>query len=362
MSLRVLHLDTGRSWRGGQRQVYLLAAAQRARGDEPLIVAPPLSPLLSNARAVGLAASTVRARGDWDLAAAARVARIVRAWQPDIVHAHDARAHAIALTALVRRRGVPLVVTRRMAYPPRGRVKYGPRVTRFIAISRAVGDALQQGGVDPSRIDVVYDGVPQPVIDKPRDWRRERDWPTATVLCGVVGAMTVEKGVGLLADIAGELPASSRSAARLLLLGGQETGPSRIGGIESFQAGFVDDVYPAMAGLDVLWHPAISEGLGTAVIDSMALEVPPVAFQVGGLPELIEHEQSGLLVPPGDIEAFARAAGRLISEPDLRRRLGRAGPDRAAAFSVARMVDGTTRSYDIAVRDAGRLGPPGNVT
>jgi glycosyltransferase involved in cell wall biosynthesis len=345
MPLRILHLDAGRAWRGGQRQVFLLAMAQRAHGEEPLLVAPPASPLLQRARAAGLAASTMRARGDWDLGAAARVRRIIRLWRPDLVHAHDARAHAIALAALVGRRYLPLVVTRRVAFVPRGRLKYGSRVTRFVAISRAVRDALVRGGVDPSRIDVVHSGVPIPHVDVRRDWRRECGWPEDTVLCGVVGAMTVEKGVGLLDSIARGLPDREREATRLVLLGGTAAGAVHIGGIEAYRAGFVDAVHPAMAGLDVLWHPATTEGLGTAVIDSMALGVPPIAFDVGGLPELVEPGVSGLLVPPGDVAAFSQAAASLIRDEALRRRLGEAGPSRAAEFSVSRMAEGTRRAY-----------------
>jgi glycosyltransferase involved in cell wall biosynthesis len=115
--------------------------------------------------------------------------------------------------------------------------------------------------------------------------------------------------------------------------------------MEAFRAGFVDEVHSAMAGLDVLWHPSSAEGLGTAVIDAMALGVPPVAFSVGGLPELIEHERSGVLAPPADIDTFAAAASRLIEDAALRRALGSEGPRRAAVFSVRRMVDGAERVY-----------------
>ena len=65
----------------------------------------------------------------------------------------------------------------------------------------------------------------------------------------------------------------------------------------AFSAGFVEDIIPAVAGLDVLWHPSRAEGLGTSVIDAMALGVPPIAFAVGGITEVVEHEFSGLLVP-----------------------------------------------------------------
>ncbi|MEP7344539.1 MAG: glycosyltransferase family 4 protein [Gemmatimonadaceae bacterium] len=344
--LRILHVDTGHEWRGGQRQVLLLARHQREHGHEPLVVAYPDAPLIRRVRAAGLAASAVRTRGDWDLAAARRLRALVKTWRPDVVHAHDARAHAIGLAALVgRSRLPPLVVTRRVVFVPRGRLKYGSRVARFIAISNAVRDALHVGGVPLEKIDVVYSGVPAPDLGAPRDWRKEYGWPAESVICGIVGAMTAEKGVQLLAQIAEGLTSDARTRARLVLLGGQASGAGTIGGIHAFRAGFVDTVHDAMAGLDVLWHPSKAEGLGTAVIDAMALGVPPIAFAVGGLPELIVDDASGILVPPGDTAAFARQASSLITDVSRRARLAEQGRSRAALFSVDRMAEGTLGCY-----------------
>ncbi|MBL8982934.1 MAG: glycosyltransferase, partial [Gemmatimonadetes bacterium] len=148
LPLRLLHVDAGREWRGGQRQVFLLARGQRERGHEPLVIAQAESPLLKRLRAAGLAGSSLRMRGDWDLAAARRLRSHIKAWRPDVVHAHDARAHALAMVALVGLKRVPLVVTRRVIFVPKGRLKYGSRVSRFIAISGAVRDALVAGGVE----------------------------------------------------------------------------------------------------------------------------------------------------------------------------------------------------------------------
>lgn len=361
MSLRILHIDMGKAWRGGQRQVYLLARAQRDAGHEPFVVAPPETPLLRRARGAGLAVSAIGAAGDWDIRAARKVAKRLKHWRPDLVHAHDARAHAIALASLVGRRHIPLVVTRRVAFRPRGRIKYGQRVARFIAISHAVRATLIEGGVDPDRIDVVHSGVPTPVVDKPRNWRRECGWPDESVVCGVVGAMTVEKGIGLLDGIARLMPDDARSLTRLVLLGGASAGMTTIGGVAAMRAGFVDEVHPAMAGLDVLWHPATSEGLGTAVIDAMALRVPPVAFRVGGLPELIVDQECGILVQPGDIGRFADAASLLVRDTELRTRLGNAGPSQAEKFSVAHMAEGTAQAYErVLGRDRTPAGARGN--
>lgn len=344
--LRVLHVDAGREWRGGQRQVFLLAQGMRERGHEPLVVGVPDAPLVHRLRTRGLAASTVPMRGEWDLPAARRLRALVRTWSPDVVHAHDARAHAIALAALVGRPRTPLVVTRRVPFVPKGvRLKYGRRVARFVAISRAVRDAMVRGGVAEERIALVHSGVPTPAVERPRDWRAECRWPADAVLCGVVGAMTAEKGIATLAAVAERLSPAARARARLVLLGGVGTGSCEIGGMEAFRAGFVDEIHAAMAGLDVLWHPSSAEGLGTAVIDAMALGVPPVAFAVGGLPELIEHERCGLLAAPGDAAAFAGAAARLLCDDALRARLAAGGRERARAFDAAHMVDGTLAVY-----------------
>jgi glycosyltransferase involved in cell wall biosynthesis len=345
MSLRILHIDSGREWRGGQRQVFLLTRGQRERGDEPLVVGQPDSPLVRRLRGAGQAASAVRMRADWDVAAARRIRAHIRAWRPGIVHAHDARAHAIALAALIGLRHIPLVVTRRVTFVPRGRVKYGARVARFIAISNAVRDAMARGGVDPSRVDVVYSGVPAPRVSEPRDWREELSWPPDCVVCGIVGAMTAEKGMGLLHDIVSRIPGEARDRCRLVLLGGRAAGRDTIEGLQAFRAGFIDEIHSAMAGLDVLWHPSSAEGLGTSVIDAMALGVPPVAFAVGGLAELIQDGITGRLVPPGDAAAFAAVATRLAVDPGERSRLAQAGPARAALFGVDRMIEGTAVVY-----------------
>ncbi len=343
--VRILHMDSGRQWRGGQRQVFLLAAAQRERGFEPLVVAAPHSPLAGLLKAQGIANAAVAMRADFDLIAMRRIQRLVSRWRPELVHAHDARAHAIALGALLGSR-VPLLVTRRVLFVPRGRLKYGRRVAHFIAISRAVAESLRHGGVTEDRCTVVYSGVPVPSVSAARDWRREAGWPADTMLCGVVGAMTAETDVARLQEIAQRVAPAVRGRLRLVLLGGTAVGSDSFGGIAAYRAGFVDAIHNAMAGLDMLWHPSEAEGLGTAVIDAMALGVPPVAFATGGLAEIVESERSGLLAPPGELRAFAHAVERLATDEPLRQALARGGRHRAAQFSVERMASGVTAVYE----------------
>lgn len=343
---RILHVDSGRSWRGGQRQVFLLATGLRDLGYRTLIVAPTGSPLIRRAERAGLPTYRLTLRGEWDIGSARELRAVASEWRADIVHAHDARAHSIARLALLGKRKTRLVVTRRVIFAPKQiRLKYRHGIDAFIAISNAVKAVMVKAGVPSDRIEVVYSGLPTPVVKRPRNWRRERGWPSTTVVCGIVGAMTQEKGLDLVGGIARRLPGEVFRRTRLVMLGGKGKGGTSVAGVEGFDAGFVEEIHDAMAGLDVLWHPAKSEGLGTSVIDAMALGIPPIAFAVGGLPEVIEDGKSGLLIPPADVQAFMRGAAELITNDSLRARLGEGARIRAREFSVKRMIERTAEVY-----------------
>jgi glycosyltransferase involved in cell wall biosynthesis len=343
---RILHVDAGRSWRGGQRQVFLLATGLRDLGYRTLIVAPTGSPLIRRAEHAGLPTYRLTLRGEWDIRSARELRAVAGEWRADIVHAHDARAHSIARLALLGKRKTRLIVPRRVAFTPKQiRLKYRHGIDAFIAISNAVKAVMVKAGVPADRIDVVYSGLPAPVVKRPRNWRRERGWPSTTIVCGIVGAMTQEKGLDLVGGIARRLPGEVFRRTRLVLLGGKGKGGTSVSGVEGFDAGFVEEIHDAMAGLDVLWHPAKSEGLGTSVIDAMALGIPPIAFSVGGLPEVIEDGKSGLLIPAGDVQAFMRGAAELITNDALRARLGEGAKVRAREFSDKRMIERTAEVY-----------------
>src|SRR5947209_10045988 len=136
---RVLHIDSGRSWRGGQRQVFLLATGLRDLGYRTLVVAPTGSPLIRHADQAGLPTYRLTLRGEWDIRSARELRAVAREWNATIVHAHDARAHSIARLALFGKRKTRLIVTRRVVFPPKQvRLNYRPWVGAFTAIWQAV--------------------------------------------------------------------------------------------------------------------------------------------------------------------------------------------------------------------------------
>src|SRR5688500_18194023 len=86
----------------------------------------------------------------------------------------------------------------------------------------------------------------------------------------------------------------ARRRARLVIFGGTGTGAGAfdLAGVPAFRAGFVDELHPALAGVDVLVHLATTEGVGTALIDAMALEVPPITFAVPGFTALVDARRT----------------------------------------------------------------------
>jgi len=343
-------MDAGRTWRGTQRQLLLLSVALRERAVEPLVVAPPRSPLLDACKRAGVATAARAMRGPLDLIAVRGLRRLLGTWHPDLVHAHDPVSHAIALAALVGRRPlIPLVVTRRLATPPRGRAQHRRGVARFIVITDAVRAALHSGGIPEDRITLVHPGVEVPSVTAPRAWRLECGWSPSRVVAGVIGPLSEFRHRDDLAQLIGRCATSTRAHLALVVLGGPSSGRCEIAGVPAYRAGFVHDVPAALAGLQLLLHPGGADGLGTALVEGMALEVPAIAYAAGGVGEIIVDGESGRLVTPGDSNGFARALDALVADESRRVALGAAGPARARTFSVRRMVDGTLDVYRAAV-------------
>jgi glycosyltransferase involved in cell wall biosynthesis len=107
--------------------------------------------------------------------------------------------------------------------------------------------------------------------------------------------------------------------------------------------------------------PSLNEALSNVLLESMAAGAPTVATRVGGTPEAMVDEVTGLLVPPGDSRAMAAAIARLLSEPDLAATLGRAARRTVEErFSIDRMVEATEQLYVELLEEkrAGRVGAP----
>ncbi len=277
--MKTLHVDTGREMRGGQWQVLYLI---ERLPDDAVLLAPKGSGLFAAARQKGLDVRPL------SFAALARSAR-----QADLVHAHDARAHTLAAVA----GGAPLVVSRRVGFPVKSslasRWKYA-RAAMCLAVSKFAGSKLKDAGVPEAKIRVVYDGVPVPPPGRPQP--------------GCVVALASK--------------------------------PVEVPGIPIH---LTTDLWQDLSTASVFVYWSEMEGLGSAALAAMACGVPVIASRVGGLPEIIEHERTGLLI---EKHQLAGALRRLLDDPAAALEMGRRGRELVQEkFTVEAMLAATLQAY-----------------
>ncbi len=370
-----LHIDTARTWRGGQNQVLLTVLGLRARGHRAVLVARPGGELARRA-SEGHDLVLIAPAHEMDFAAAFRLARVVRDLKPDVVHAHDPHAvsmAAMAISTMADRRRPPLVIARRVDFHLKrnafSRWKY-QQVDAAICSSNAIRAMLVEDGVAADAAFTVYEGVQ---VDRIRalpaaDLCKELWLPPGSPTIGNVAALVPHKGQRYLIDAA---PAVIRAVpdAHGLIVGEGELRPAltrqiRHLGLEHRVqlAGFRPDVLSLLKGLDVFVMCSLTEGLGTSILDAMAASRPVVGTTAGGIPEAVEDGVTGILVPPHNAAALAAALLRLLGDEALRRRMGEAGLERVREqFSVDRMIDGILAVYEAVAgrrREAGTGSPP----
>lgn len=354
----VLHLDTGREWRGGQAQVLNLCRGLKKRDISQTLLCPGGSPLFEKAREAGITVEPFEARGEWNLLAAGRLARRAADTRASLLHAHDGHAHGLARLA-IRRRPVPLLVARRVDFPIRqgllGRFKWQHPDLWYGAISRGVAKVLQKGGVPPQKIRLIPSGVEPDRLVIPDDkqaFRREIHVPTDAPLIGTIGSLVDHKGHRYLIEAA---PTIRRSLpeARFVIVGEgplrqdleRRIAEARLKNV-FFLTGFRSDLGAILAALDVFALPSHLEGLCTSLIDAMLHRVPAVGCKTGGVPDLIRHEKTGLLVAPRDPEALAHAIVETIKNPgETAKRVARAREHAMAGFTDDAMVEKTIEVY-----------------
>lgn len=360
-----LHIDTARTWRGGQNQVLLTVNGLRAIGHRAALVAHPDGELRKRA-AEGTDLIPLAPRSEVDVSAAWRFARLIARLNPDIIQAHDPHGVAMAGLALQLgaarrwregRRAPALVATRRVDFHLKpnsfSRWKYR-QVDCFIAASEAIRQMLIGDGVDGTRVVTVHEGIDVDRIDGvPPVNVHEALWlPHGAPLVGNVAALVPHKGQRYFIEAA-HLVVQKIPDARFVILGEGELREHlehlvREHHLEKhvLLPGFRTDVLGCIKGFDLFVMSSVTEGLGTSLLDAMACHKAIVGTRAGGIPEVVAEGSTGLLVEPRNSRALADAMLRLLQDEGLRAGMAEAGYARVRErFTVERMVAETAAVY-----------------
>jgi glycosyltransferase involved in cell wall biosynthesis len=359
---RVLHLNEQRGWRGGEQQMLYLARGLERRSVPTAAVLQQDGMAAPRLREAGLQVHELRMRGEADLGAAFRIARIARAGGHNVLHAHTAHAHTLALLAArLWRAPCRVVAHRRIEFPVGrglfglGRLKYRWGTDAYVAISNRVKQTLLEAGVPEWRVFVVRSATdvdrfahaePDP------DLRSELGVPEEAFLVGNIGALVGHKDHRTLLE-ACRLVRDTIPGTWVAIVG---EGPLRGAVRDKAQAlhmadrlvmpGFRRDVPQLIRAFDVFALSSSEEGLCSTLLEVAASGCPIVATDAGGVREAVLPDRTGLIVPTRSPRALAEGIVELAQSPVRARRFVERGRERVREhFSAEALAEHTLRLY-----------------
>ncbi|MEQ6917889.1 glycosyltransferase family 4 protein [Halomonas aquatica] len=334
-------MNLAKGFRGGERQTALLIETLASRGNlQQTLVCRKDSPLREVLRDVS---------GLRFVSANHQLAGHGSVRKADTVHAHEAKAvHWAFLHHGLK--GVPYIVTRRVDTPvkdrPSNRWCYR-RAVRRVAISRVIMRELEMrgwGGVD--LIPSAFSGLPT----CEEATRRFHDTFAGKFLVGHAGALVDRhKGQRVLLEAARLLETRLPELQFVFLGDGEDREMLERESADQPNVawlGFKENIGDYLAGLDMFAFPSRNEGLGSVLLDVMNVGVPIVATDVGGIPDIVQDNKTGLLVPKDDAIALSDALTRLYRSESLRAQLSQSAKQQLDRFSPEAMADSYISIYE----------------
>lgn len=343
--MRITHAVENLNRGGLERVVIDLASAQAAAGHDCQVVclfeAGTLAPELM---ARGIRVVACGKRDGADARALWRLRRALAAQRPDVLHSHNDTPHYYAMVAALGL-GLRCVVNTRHGMGADSPASRRERLFRqsmrladvSVAVSEAAGRRLANAGLVAARkIRVLPNGIHAGAF-RPRDPRLRQQLatrlglPPDTQLIGFVGRLNWAKDLPTMVAAFAQLCAH-RSDAALVLAGdgeertGIEAAIADAGiGNRVFLLGDRSDVPALLPAFSIFAMSSVSEGYSIALLEACASALPIVATRIGGNSEIVADGVNGLIVPPSNPGALAAALGRLLDDPGLAERMGRAG-------------------------------------
>ena len=256
------------------------------------------------------------------------------------------------------------MVTRRVSFQPKSNPfsqwKYrSSAIKKYIAVSRHVAETLIRYGVKSERLSVIPDAIELNFTKagRSREFRDQLGIRADEIVIGNVGSYSPFKGYEYLVRAA-QVVLKKHPNCRFLFCGGGTQRLSKLAqelGIAEkiILLSFRDNIPEVLASLDMFVLSSLEEGLSLAGIEAMASGLPLVGTQAGGIPDIIS-EENGILVPPANSQALADAIAKLVTDPELRRHLGKEGRRKVEQFfSIEKVADQILQLYRASLNGSG---------
>jgi glycosyltransferase involved in cell wall biosynthesis len=359
-SIRILHIDTGKTWRGGQQQVAYLLEAMNERGFHTALVCPPKSSLEKFCHDKSIPCMPIKMLGELDVLAGCRISQICRNLDFNILHLHSGHALSIGLWAKIFLPKLKLITVRRVAFHIKknwfSQLKYKNRLLdKIVCISHEIEKVLLQDGVTSDKLVTIHSGVDIRKFDNvlpASDFRQRLGVAANHILVGTIAAMAKNKGYPNLLKAA-KIVTRQIDNVTFCAVG---DGPDRekiIKMADEFGVknhfiftGYREDIGNFLKTFDIFVLASRKEGLGTSILDAQAVGLPVIACAAGGTPEIISDGKNGLLVPPNNEQRLAEAVVQLINNPQLKKTLGRNAKQTVKRFDIHYTIEKNIKLYE----------------
>jgi glycosyltransferase involved in cell wall biosynthesis len=334
---------------------YLLRQNAAVRVYSPVVAEPAFEP---TGDLVGVRALPIPSRAEYriPLGLPYKVRRDLKAFAPNVVHVSSPDPTAHRAVSWARARDLPVLASVHTRFETYLRYynmawaepvmeamlrRFYRRCDALVAPSESMAQVLREQRMNYD-ISIWSRGVDREVFHagaRSAEWRREHGITENDVVVGFLGRQVMEKGLDVFSDTIDAL--ARRGVAHKVLVIGE--GPAKAW----FQARLPDAVFVgfqqghdlgrAVASMDVLFNPSVTETFGNVTLEAMACALPVVAAAATGSESLVEDHVSGRLIRPGAVHQFAEALRAYIENADMRAAHGAAGERRAQDFAWDRI-------------------------
>jgi glycosyltransferase involved in cell wall biosynthesis len=327
--MRIGHVNLAAGFRGGERQTGLLIRALAEQGLEQILIVRVGSAIPS--RLADVPNLQIREIGK------PFILHLAATEGCDLLHAHEAKAAQYAYLCKLRY-GIPYIITRRVPKVPKNNM-FTRAVYRHAAKITALSGAIRNNllsfnpALDIAQIPSMASALP---VDNDTVLALREQYRGRFVIGHIGALVNYHKGQQYLIAAAHELQQRLPDARFLFLGEGRDEAWFRelSGGMENIEfVGFVDGVGDYIELFDLFVFPSLQEGLGSILLDVMRASKPIIASNVDGIPDLIRHNENGLLVPPADTYALSQAIELLYRDRALRQQLGAQAAKDSLAYS-----------------------------
>jgi len=333
--MRILHLSSEKTWRGGEQQIAYLIEELLKHNIPCFVACKKESAFEAHCIKNNIPHLSLAYANELDVVTALQIKKYCKQNTVSLIHAHTGHSHALAVWAGLLGNNLPIVLSRRVDFPVKknflSNFKFNYKgISRIICVSDKIKEVMAPALEHPEKLVTVHSGIDVSRFEESsREGKlhEELNLPLSTFLIGNVSAIAPHKDYFTFVDTA-EILLKNDLDAKFLIIG---DGPSRPE-IEAYVAqkklekdilflGFRKDIPDILPELDVFLITSETEGLGTTILDAFACRVPVVATNGGGIPEIVKYNQTGMLAAVQDSQMLATHLLNVLTIDSLRSRL-----------------------------------------